>query len=140
MPRTPRKIRRGELTAPAPRRRREVAGEAPISTGTPTTYVVCPLCGRNRVMELTSDASALKDKIGPIRWDFWDFRRSPIIQIRAGGGKKPGKGKHRYPGSAEGSGFHIIAELTWIEAELRAEFEEQLNGIKAQLARLQKLL
>ena len=31
MPRTPRKIRRGELTAPAPRRRREVAEEAPMA-------------------------------------------------------------------------------------------------------------
>jgi len=45
-------------------------------------YVVCPLCGRNRVIE-----EKTKGK-GQVRWDFWDKDKSPIIQIREGGGSK----------------------------------------------------
>jgi hypothetical protein len=89
-------------------------------------YIVCPLCGRNRVVE---------SKKGPIRWDYVDLHNAPILQIREGGGKKAGppvKGK----GKAPGSGFHLVESRTLSEILENPKYREIIEGLKSQLARL----
>ena len=105
-------------------------------------YVVCPLCGRNRVIEV-------KDK-GEVRWDFWDKETSPIIQIREGGGSKslediPPEERRKYQlrkyrGKMPGSGFKLVQNITWQEAEKIETYKSILEKIKIQIQKLQKLL
>jgi len=90
-------------------------------------YVVCPLCSRNRIIET-------EDK-GRIRWDYVDLAASDIIQVREGGGKKPGFGRG-YRGSAHGSGFHLVSAKTLDEIMDDPAYKDVVDGMREQLIRL----
>ncbi len=120
----PRKTRLG-IPEPPKKKGKKIV-ELPISAGVPVTYVVCPVCSQNRVLERTSDKSAAKDKLGFAEWDNWDPETSPIIQIRVGGGR--------------GSGFKHNTMITWKEAEESGLYNEHLEEIRKQLRALQPLI
>jgi len=120
MPKKPRQVKRGTKLASAP-----VVEIEETQLGPPIEYVVCPLCGRNRVMELSSERSAAKNKLGRIDWNFFDPETSAFIQIRAGGGR--------------GSGFHLIESLTWPQASGQLKYAALIEDIKAQIKVISKL-
>ncbi len=120
----PRKTRLGIPEPPKKKGKKQI--ELPPSGGTPVTYIVCPCCSMNRVLERTSLKSAGKDKLGPVVWDNFDLETSPIIQIRVGGGR--------------GSGFKHNTMITWKEAEERGLYNEHLEEIRKQLRALQPLI
>lgn len=105
-------------------------------------YVVCPLCGRNRVLEVTSDKAKAKGK-GKLRWDFFDTETSPLIQIRRAGGKLPKEQQVRIKGragQATAEGFRITDSLTLEQAKEQG-YNDQVEAIKKQIQKLnQKLL
>lgn len=130
----PRPLRKGKLEEKVEKEPQlEIA-----PSGTPVLFAVCPLCARNRPLELKSESSIAKGKAGPIRWDFWDKETSPLIQIRVGGGKNPGKGSYRYPGSARGKGFKTVETIDWETAKI--QYPELVEAIKSQVAKLAKEL
>jgi hypothetical protein len=89
-------------------------------------YVVCGLCGRNRLVDVPGK--------GRVRWDFVDLGASEFIQVREGGGKVPG-GKG-YRGSAHGSGFHKVSAKTLVEVMDDPAYSDLVEGMKEQLLRL----
>ena len=98
-------------------------------------YVVCPLCGRNRVLER-------KEK-GMLGWPNGvplDLNSTFLLQVREGGGKKSGVGGRGYRGSAPGSGFHLVESesLTLSQMLENGSHEEILAGLKAQLLNVMK--
>lgn len=93
------------------------------------SYVSCPMCGRNRVLELVSDKALAKDKAERLRWNFFDPESSYIIQIREAGGK-----------GHEGHGFVFKEGFTWAEIKNNPLYADQVRRIKEQLARLTVLL
>ena len=93
-------------------------------------YVICGLCGRNRIIET-------KDK-GRIKWDFVDLAAADFIQLREGGGKKAEGGGGGYRGSAPGSGFHLVSAKTLEEVMDDPAYKDVIEGMKEQLIRLVK--
>jgi len=93
-------------------------------------YVICGLCGRNRIIET-------KEK-GRLRWDFVDLGAADFIQLREGGGKKAGMGGRGYRGSAPGSGFHLVSAKTLEEVMDDPTYADVVEGMKTQLLRLVK--
>lgn len=93
-------------------------------------YVVCPLCGRNRVLERKE-----KERTGWPNGIPLDLKSTFLLQVREGGGKKLGVGGRGYRGSAPGSGFHLVEDesLTLIQMVENGEYEEVLAGLKEQL-------
>jgi len=91
-------------------------------------YVICGLCGRNRIIET--------EKKGRVRWDFVDLGAADFIQLREGGGKKAGMGGRGYRGSAPGSGFHLISAKTLAEVMEDPAYSDVVEGMKQQLIRL----
>ena len=103
-------------------------------------YIVCPLCGRNRVLEATSEEAKAKGK-GRLRWDFFDPETSPLVHIREAGGKVLPEGKTlpRKPGQAPAIGFPLKDILTWNDTIKDERFTDQVNAILNQLSRISKL-
>lgn len=98
-------------------------------------YVVCPLCARNRVLEVRSEQAKAKGK-GRLRWDFFDPDSSPLIQVREAGGKLPKEEQaiqRKGRGQARAYGFQLKEGLTIEEAK---DFEDQTAAIKAQVEKL----
>lgn len=96
-------------------------------------YVVCPVCGRNRVLETKE-----KGRVGWPNGVPLDLESTFLLQIREGGGKKAGEGGHGYRGSAPGSGFHLVDGLTLPQMIESGNYEEILEGLKQQLLRVVK--
>jgi len=93
-------------------------------------YIVCPLCGWNRVLE-----SAKRNAKGKtFRWPIIDLGTFFMVQVREGGGKKAGSGA-KGRGKAPGSGFHLIPSesLTLQGAMNNPKYTELLDEVKAQL-------
>lgn len=93
-------------------------------------YIVCPVCGWNRVLE--SEKRSKKGK--SFRWPVIDLGTFFMVQVREGGGKKAGSGvKGR--GKAPGSGFHLIPSesLTLQEARNDPKYTDVLDEVKVQL-------
>jgi len=93
-------------------------------------YIVCPLCGWNRVLESTK-----RDKKGKtFKWPTINLGSCFIIQVREGGGKKAGSGA-KGRGKAPGSGFHLIPSesLTLKGAMSDPKYTELLGEVKVQL-------
>ena len=107
-------------------------------------YIVCPCCGRSRILELTDKTIERKPgKSKRLRWDFFNPETSNLVQIRTGGGKvvsELDEVKFKGRGSAPGAGFHLQRGLTWKEAERNSEFIDQIEAIKEQIKRIQALL
>jgi hypothetical protein len=93
-------------------------------------YVVCPLCGRNRVIT--------PERKGLIRWDYVDLHSSPIIQIRETTGKTSGPSLREGKGRAPGSGFPLVESKTLTEILEDPQYRETLEGLRTQLLRLIK--
>jgi len=94
-------------------------------------YIVCPTCGRNRVIES-------KDK-GRVGWPSdVNLETTILLQVREGGGKKAGEGGRGFRGSAPGSGFHLVPSesLTLPEMIESGEYDDALEGMKQQLLRV----
>lgn len=96
-------------------------------------YIVCPLCGRNRIIET--------DAKGRARWDFFEPETSALIQIRHAQGKLPSDQQphdqhFRKPGMAKAGGFPLQQALTWEEVKNKPEFADQIEGLENQILRL----
>lgn len=89
-------------------------------------YMVCPVCGRNRIIE-----TKRKGRIGWPDGKPFILDTTALLQIREGGGKKPGGGGYR--GSAPGSGFHLVGGLTLHEMIDQGGYEDVIDGLKQQL-------
>lgn len=96
-------------------------------------YVVCPLCGRNRVLEVRSAWAKEKGK-GRLRWDFFDPSSGVLIQIREARGKLKGE-ERKGRGQAKGSGFPLKEGMNIKEAREKG-FDDQVEAIKAQVQKL----
>jgi len=97
-------------------------------------YVVCPVCGRNRVLE-----TKRKGRLKWIKTPF-DLQVTFLLQTREGGGKKAGYTGRRGRGSAPGSGFKLVPEdsLTLPEMIASGDYVDVLEGMKAQILRVVK--
>jgi hypothetical protein len=98
-------------------------------------YIVCPLCGRNRIIQTGAKGRA--------RWDFFDPATSPLIQIRQAQGKLPTDQQpqdqlFRRRGGARAGGFPLQAAFTWEEAQTKDEFSNDVAAMKDQISRLEK--
>jgi len=106
--------------------------------GRELVYIVCPLCGRNRVLE--SERARQKGK-GELRWDFFDPKTGLLVQVREAGGKLPHEEQpeaaiHKR-GGARAYGFPLKHGLTMEEAKAQG-YDELLQDIKLQVNRLYK--
>jgi len=98
-------------------------------------YVVCPLCGRNRVMESQRAKEKGKEEL---RWDFFDPETGILIQVREAGGKLPHEEQPdgiRKRGGARAYGFRLKHGLNLKEAKDNG-YDSQVEAIKLQLNRL----
>jgi hypothetical protein len=98
-------------------------------------YVVCPLCGRNRVLESAKAKEKGKEEL---RWDFFDPETGLLVQIREAGGKLPHEEQPegiRRRGGARAYGFRLKHGFTLKEAKDNG-YDSQLEAIKLQLNRL----
>jgi hypothetical protein len=103
--------------------------EEPQKEGALVTYIVCPLCGRNRVLETY--------RKGTIRWDYFDPETSPIIQFRRAGGRII----RSSPDDKQALGFRFESGLSWREAESAgSEYQAQLQDISKQIHRVYEYL
>ena len=127
-----------------PRARRPTAAAPRQERAAPRTrqpkeieFVVCPLCTRTRVLEVTNPDLIAMGR-GRAEWDLFDPETSALVQIRVGGGKKPSAGTpgRHYPGSAPGSGFHVVKTLTWKEAQANPRYRDQVQAIIERLHHL----
>lgn len=108
--------------------------------GREIVYIVCPLCGRNRVLE--SERARQKGK-GELRWDFFDPKTGLLIQVREAGGKLPHEEQpesaiHKR-GGARAYGFPLKHGLTFEQARENG-YDELLQDIKLQVNRLASYL
>jgi hypothetical protein len=101
---------------------------------TKNDYVVCPLCGMNKIFR--SAKREQKGKSEELKWPSIDVKQSFSLQVREGGGKKAGTGA-KGRGKAPGSGFHLIPSesLTLKEMIGTPEYDSILRGMKEQLTR-----
>jgi hypothetical protein len=103
--------------------------------GRQLVFIVCPLCGRNRILE--SERARQKGK-GELRWDFFDPETGLLVQIREAGGKLPHEEQPEAPtkrGGARAYGFPLKHGLTMEEARAQG-YDELLQDIKLQVNRL----
>lgn len=99
-------------------------------------YVVCPLCGRNRVLESAKARDKGKEEL---RWDFFDPETGVLVQIREAGGKLPHEEQpdsliHKR-GGARAYGFRLKHALSLTEAKENG-YDSQVEAIKLQINRL----
>ncbi len=102
-------------------------------------YIVCPLCGLNRVLEKKGTQAEKRGKLGKvgrISFDKLDPETAPFVDIReAPGGKVKvdaprgtiGKGK------APGKGFHRVASLTLAESAGYPAYRDLVEQLKTQI-------
>ena len=100
-------------------------------------YFVCPLCGMNKIVK--SHKREEKGRAEELKWPIIDLKTAFSVQIREGGGKQPGSGKHG-KGKAPGIGFRLIPSesLTLVEVLKNSEYDAITEGMKEQLIRLVK--
>ena len=105
---------------------------------TKNDYVVCGLCGMNKVVR--SAKREKKGKSEELKWPSIDIKESFSLQVREGGGKKAGSSGKTGRGKAPGSGFHIVEaeSLTLKEMMNNPQYENILAGMRDQLLRLIK--
>lgn len=97
-------------------------------------YVVCPCCGRTKLVRLSAD--------GRLEWIDYDPRTMEFIQVREGGGKTLGGRKGR--GQGRGIGFPKVASHTLEDAVLAGgdnlavakQIAARLNGVVKEFKRL----
>ena len=94
-------------------------------------YIVCPLCGWNRVIE--SERRSEKGKRSKYEWPRVNLKTAYMLQIREGGGKKAGSGA-KGRGKAPGSGFHLVPSESLNLSEMLDNplYVDFLGEIKAQ--------
>jgi|GEM_PF-7034572 len=96
--------------------------------------MVCPLCARSRPVY----SKRWKDP--EIRWDFWD-ENSPFLQIREGGGKKPGKGLGSGKrGSAPGAGFPTVQAFTLDGAIKQGKYDQAIKNMIKQIKKISEII
>jgi len=101
-------------------------------------YLVCPVCGLNRVVRSKKRVEKGKSEI--VRFDHArlpEIEDMILLQIREGGGKQAGtgKGKGSGKGSAKGIGFRLREGLTLKEMMESGDYDEILEDLKAQFLR-----
>ena len=102
---------------------------------TKNEYVACPLCGMNK--SFRSAKREKKDMPRPeeLQWPIIDLESYFVLQVREGGGKKPGAYGKVGKGKAPGSGFHTVPSesLTFEEVIKDPEYANIVQGMKKQL-------
>ena len=100
-------------------------------------YVVCPLCGWNKV--LVSNKRAEKGKASEFEYPDVNLSTAFLLQVREGGGKKAGSGA-KGRGKAPGSGFFLIPaeSLTLSQMMADSEYSALLRQMKDRLIDLVK--
>ena len=94
-------------------------------------YIVCPLCGMNRVLEKKASSALARGKEipaikGRIRFDQVDLENGIIVQVRERAvGKEETKRRRR----GGGSGFTVKGGVTLEEMKSRPEYADLLNQI-----------
>lgn len=92
--------------------------------------MICPLCARSRPVY------SKRWRNPEIRWDFWD-ENSPFVQIREGGGKKPGKGLGSGKrGSAPGAGFPTVQAFTLDGANKQEQYQKAIKEMIQQIRKI----
>ena len=102
-------------------------------------YFSCPMCGMNKIIS----SAKRGDKAGQsseLQWPVIDLESYLIMQVREGGGKKPGVYGKVGKGKAPGSGFHTVTaeSLTFEEVLKNPEYANIIEGLKEQLIRVIK--
>jgi hypothetical protein len=99
-------------------------------------YIVCPLCGRNRVFESQRAKEKGKEEL---RWDFFNPETGLLVQIRQAGGKMPHEEQPeagvRKRGGARAYGFPLKHGITLKEARENG-YDSQFEAIKLQINKL----
>ena len=101
-------------------------------------YLVCLLCGMNRVVRSHKRADKGKPEI--VRFNHGrlpEMEELEVLQIREGGGKQPGTGggPGSGKGSARGIGFRKVGGMTLEEMMEDPEYDSILEDLKAQYLR-----
>ena len=100
---------------------------------TKNDYVVCPLCGFNKILR-SAKRGQKEGKTEELKWPNIDLNNAFLLQVREGGGKKAGSGA-KGRGKAPGSGFHLVEaeSLTLSEMVGNPAYSEILSQMKDQL-------
>jgi len=101
-------------------------------------YFACPVCGMNKIV--SSAKRGKKTKSDELQWPVIDLKSYFVLQVREGGGKKPGASGKEGRGKAPGSGFHLIPaeSLTFAEVLKRPEYADIVQGFREQLIQVIK--
>lgn len=107
-------------------------------------YVVCPVCGRNRLKNHRSKGEVrfpgyeVRDPRTGEEPEKFSIEDTTMLQVRRGGGKKPGKSGKKGRGKAPGSGFHIIPSegLTLTEMMDMEEYQPIVNSLLSTIKKL----
>ncbi len=86
-------------------------------------YVVCPLCGRNRVLKLKDKGEARFPGYESTKEDF-SVDYTPMLQVREGGGR--------------GSGFNLLPGDSFTLSEMldKEEYKDLLADLAGQVKKL----
>lgn len=95
-------------------------------------YIVCPMCGMNRVLEKKASTALARSKDvsevkGRIRFDHVDLENGIIVQVRERmGGKEPVKRR----GRGGGTGFPLKRGMTLEQMKARPEYSDLVDQIR----------
>jgi len=97
------------------------------------TYIACPLCGMNRVLEKTGASAiargyTIKDIKGRIHFDHMDLANASIVQVRVRG---EGPEKKRRLSRGGGSGFVFKEGLTLEQMKTNPDYQDLIEQMKA---------
>jgi hypothetical protein len=105
-------------------------------------YIVCPLCGMNRVLEKTGSSAiarglTIRKVKGRIRFDHIDLTRAPIVQVRE---RQEGKEAQRRLTRGGGTGFVFREGLTLMQMKRKPEYADLVKQIKETALEIIKIL
>ena len=89
-------------------------------------YIVCPLCGLNRVLEKTGSAAigrglTIKEIKGRIRFDQMDLEKANIVQVRE---RRRGPEDEPRMRRGGGTGFTLAGGFTLAEMKDKPEYAD----------------
>lgn len=95
-------------------------------------YIVCPLCGMNRVLEKKGTGAiargvTITEIKGRIRFDHIDLATAPIVQIRE---RAEGPEKTKRMRRGGGSGFVFKEGFTLNEVKDNPEYQDLIEQVK----------
>jgi len=96
-------------------------------------YIVCPLCGMNRVLEKTGSSAiargiTIREVKGRIRFDHMDLDTALVVQVRE---RKAGPEERKRMRRGGGSGFTLKGGLTLREMGRKRDYQDLVEQIKS---------